>query len=515
MKCIVCGCQLEMTNQLDSSLFICPSCGCISDSMGNKKEDISVYLSQIISKYGEEVLEDNFKLNSLLMDYAPSLEKERKLLLSVLREGVLKQLLRIKDDNDSQEQIINRCVYQLTTDLWLNKNAARYAIYALCKSLDIEVAGSISSVEEEKTSISKSSVLCKGTINSNEEIDETLSQYCVIGYKAFAADEGLVKLRVPHNIIEIKSKAFLNCINLEDIEIDSENINIAYDAFEGCCSLRNVSLEKSNRVGVVDNILIDKKEKVAIKAENISGKNQYAVPNGVKRITSKCFDRSEASVIDIPDSVEIIDYDAFYISRNLETINVDMGNKVFKSVDGVVHSKGMEMLFRYPPGKKNSSYYLEDNVRIIGRKAFSFAEFLEEITFTNNLEMISERAFEYCLKIDKIVLPVNVKSIGERAFQYCENLRNVMLSRNIEEIKDSAFLGCEQLETISVPQKVSKIGNFAFSNCKKLKSIIIQQNVSEIGDGAFSDCPDLVIKSKNNDFVERYCYSRGLRFEKI
>ena len=123
---------------------------------------------------------------------------------------------------------------------------------------------------------------------------------------------------------------------------------------------------------------------------------------------------------------------------------MEQSNTSFSSIDGVLHSRDGNALLRYPQGKKDVAYYLEDSVSIIGRKAFSCSTILSSITFAGGLKEIGENAFEYCIGIENLMLPRSVEIIGERAFQYCEKLSSVMLPQGIIRIGDCAFQDCNR-----------------------------------------------------------------------
>ena len=259
--------------------------------------------------------------------------------------------------------------------------------------------------------------------------------------------------------------------------------------------------------------MIDKNKKTLVRSFN-NKDTSVSITNGIKKICKKAFEKSLNECIRIPGTVAEIEEDAFSFTMKLKEINVEASNQKFRSYDGVLHSVDGKELIRYPQGKTDISYYLEDDVIRIGRKAFSYAINLSSITFDRNLKEIGTNAFEYCTGLENLMLPRGVELIGERAFQYCSKLGSVMLPQGIKRIGDCAFLGCELLKTISVPKSVTEIGNMAFAGCKALSKVIIQENVSFIGDRAFSDCPNIEV-AFNNEYVSTYCKTHGIKCSRI
>ena len=101
MKCPKCGRLWDVSNKITSSTYVCPYCGEVADSYGQSKKNLGEILLGIKADYGIDVIDDIPRLNALLMDYAPEMAKERKLVINALKEGVLSQLRRgIDNDED-------------------------------------------------------------------------------------------------------------------------------------------------------------------------------------------------------------------------------------------------------------------------------------------------------------------------------------------------------------------------------------------------------------------------------
>ncbi len=526
MKCPKCGKECNETNSIASNTYICPVCGDNFGSNGSSRQNINQVINELVALYGVSILDDVSRTNALLMDLAPHSEKERKLIVMVMREGVVSQIMKITNENEDEQKFrLNKCVKQLVDSIWITEAAARYAVLVLANAIGISVnidnnehglqnqqsiSGGVSGGNSSEKILTK-----EAGITSEDAIQYALKDNGAVGYKALAANIGIKHLILPENVKAIYPKAFLNCINLCKITLPREIKNIGGCAFEGCCSLEKIEIVDGVNYSVIDGVLIDKVNKKVLRVENDISKDKIKIVNGVLTICKKAFERSKVKCIEIPMSVEHIEENAFYLTQTLERFDIDSKNKAFRAIDGVLHNRTASVLIKYPQGKKDIAYYLEDNVEEIGTKAFSCAQNIQTITFTGALKRIGNKAFEYCVNIENVLLPGNVEIIGERAFQYCEKMRSVMLSRNIQEIGDCAFFNCVSLETISIPKNVTKIGNFAFANCNKLKVVTVQDNVAFVGYGAFVGCDGIEIHIKNNPYMETYCHSRGIKFISI
>lgn len=525
MKCPKCEKECNESNSIASNAYICPFCGHKFSQNGDERKNVNQVIKNLVEVYGIEILEDSNRMNALLMDYIPHSDKERKLIILVIREGIVSLLRKIMNDTKENQKFgLNKCVRQLVENLWITETAAKYAVTILATIIGINVDFATDeqvsqeqaySLREDSTKNFFGKIFTKeiaGRIKSEDEMCSVLKEYVAIGYKAFAANVNIKQLELPTNINVIYPKAFLNCIHLCRITLPEELKNIGTCAFEGCSKLEKIDIIDGFNYKVIDGVLIDKMNKRALRVENDTSKTVVKIANGVSIICKKAFERSPVKCIVIPMSVKQIEENAFFLTQHLERFEVDVRNSNFKGIDGVLHNKKESILVRYPQGKKNVGYYLEDTVVEIGTQAFSCVYAIQAVTFTGSLKKIGNKAFEYCMNLENLVLPGNVEIIGDRAFQYCEKMRSIMLSKSIQEIGDCAFFNCVSLETISIPKSVSKIGNLAFANCYNLKRIIIQENVSFVGDGAFVGCKDVEIHIKNNSYMETYCRTREIKF---
>lgn len=520
MKCPKCGRKL---NTITSNTYVCPFCGDNFDANGNKKDNINQIMKSMTNKYGIELLNNADRVNALLMDLAPHAEKERKLLVAVMREGIITQLSRYVNENEkNQISGINKCVKQLVADIWITETAAKYAVKILATSMGIiyeypsEIVMSVENSSATTNNQNISNILTKDMkLISEEAIKSALSKCVGIGYKALAVNSTIEEIELPPNIIHIYPKAFYNCINLKKIIISKNIKNIGNCAFEGCTNLKEILISDNSKFKVINGILIDKENKKTIRAINNKSFEIAKIVNGVLTLSKKTFDESKIKKVFIPMSLNCIEEKAFYLSTELTTFEVDSKNKNFRTIDGVLHNKRGTILLQYPQNKPGVNYYLEDFVEKIGVQAFSCAKNLETITLANSLKYIDDKAFEYCTKITNLILPSSVEKIGDRAFQYCIKMKSIMLSRNILEIGDCTFYRCESLETISVPKNIQKIGNLAFAYCLNLKSVMVQENLKFVGDGAFIGSEKLEILVRNNPYIEAYCHSHNIKYKKI
>ena len=151
----------------------------------------------------------------------------------------------------------------------------------------------------------------------------------------------------------------------------------------------------------------------------------------------------------------------------LSSINVPDDNNSYKSVDGVLFTKGDELV-QYPIAKATTSYSVPEQTVSIGRDAF------------------------YKSKLTSIDLPSTLTKIGYDAFGYCTNISSFTLPSGLVSIGDYAFDHCTKLNTINIPNKVRSIGDYAFNSCVELASIECYCYPFAIPENTF---PDIVFEN--------------------
>lgn len=91
---------------------------------------------------------------------------------------------------------------------------------------------------------------------------------------------------------------------------------------------------------------------------------------------------------------------------------------------------------------------IPDSVEIIDNNAFENCELLESVKFSNNLKIIGFRAFNNCNSLKNLELPNSVEKIKEDAFSKCYNLESIKLGKNIKELETGIFYECTSLKDI-------------------------------------------------------------------
>lgn len=170
------------------------------------------------------------------------------------------------------------------------------------------------------------------------------------------------------------------------------------------------------------------------------------------------------------DSIEIIRGHMTYLSNYA----ADAMQSHYTIVDGVIYTRDMKTLCRYPPKKRCKKFIIPDGVVSIGESAF-------------------ERAHE----LEEVYMPDSVKNLGFQAFA-CSSVRRVRLSKKIKKIPDKKKYGCFErsaIEEIIIPKNVKYIGERAFYDTK-LKTVTFMPGSGRIIEGqafAYTNLNDVTL----------------------
>ena len=136
----------------------------------------------------------------------------------------------------------------------------------------------------------------------------------------------------------------------------------------------------------------------------------------------------------IPEHVNYVESGIFTKLQGIESIEVHENNQHFKSVDGNLYSKDGKKLIRYAVAKKESSFYVPDEVEEIGENAFKIMPIVE-MDWSSFVVNIS-----YLDALKSVRLPLGLKTIGKSAFGRCTSLESIEIPDSVENIGNSQFL---------------------------------------------------------------------------
>ncbi|MGN1411885.1 MAG: leucine-rich repeat domain-containing protein [Oscillospiraceae bacterium] len=345
--------------------------------------------------------------------------------------------------------------------------------------------------------------------------------------RAFSRCESLRMVKIYQGVVGYH--AFEDCVNLEDISINSDVI-LKSGAFFGSTNIKNITLD-----GLNYNVF---------KYSQSINCLENALPYRVQEILSSiylCFTVNErleitkykgnAKSITIPIDIVSIGDETFRDCIRLQNINIPssvkyIGKMAFVGtswLNNLRSSRSIVTINNMLIDATTCNDYFEiprDIIRVCGW-AFANNYSLKELKILNDKTIIDEYAFRNCINLKSVTLedgsmytlnniddinvqtlPTTVRNIfkdcincfkilGYTLIESTGNIPNLVFINGIKSIGDGVYKDCNLLESIKLSKDTTSIGNNAFENSKWLKYVENAYNVESIGNFAFSGCQSL------------------------
>jgi len=230
----------------------------------------------------------------------------------------------------------------------------------------------------------------------------------------------------------------------------------------------------------------------------------------------------------VNEFISYVDPNPFYNAVEIRKFFVEKDNPNYTATSGVLFSKDMSELIRYPPGNKEKEYHIPDTVKKIGPHAFQNCRSLIFVTIPESVVSIEESAFDDCKSLCEVNIPKGTLKMGDWCFHGCDSLESLSIPDRTEFIGKYAIGSCESLKEINVGSRnmsyCSVDGNLYSKDLRKIlqyaigkesKSLVLPDTVKEIEFRAFSDAYKLVdIDCKNVTIVGEKAFYFALNLER-
>ncbi len=310
-----------------------------------------------------------------------------------------------------------------------------------------------------------------------------------IGKSCFFDKKGIVNITFPKTLREIRANAFLNCVSLEEVNIQSGDIILDDKAFRGCCNLKRVNItgdavwdkEKPTTFlqRIRDQILGDFYISGNILVRYMGEEEQIVIPDEVKIIGERCFFGNERlKVVTCPEDLVEIREQAFMGCVTLQ--NVNLSDKL-KRVEREAFAECKKLL----------KCSLPETLEYIGEYAFRRCFTLPPFNPWPENASISPYAFYKTGQLEKVWCKQekSTETADEAAAEQSDLRTDAPLAERIH-IAPYAFVKAAGIKTLKLT-KVKSIGKYAFAACEDLEEIDIDAPDCVVEKGAFSGCPKL------------------------
>ena len=213
--------------------------------------------------------------------------------------------------------------------------------------------------------------------------------------------------------------------------------------------------------------------------------------------------------VSIPETTTDIYHTAFMDCYNLAKIDVDPDNPNYVSDNGVLYTKGYEVLYIYPIGRPDKSYqvhegcseiktmafednrYLEEidlkGVKKIGNYAFGNADSLAKVTFDPEVESLDldARAFNSCTALTRLEFPANLKSLGSEVFANSTVMKKVFFRGPCPEVTKNLYETDTYMPKVTYyvfPQYLSEYQTMVDNYTPHVDVTVVEWNGEEVPD---------------------------------
>ncbi|MBQ6288274.1 MAG: leucine-rich repeat domain-containing protein [Clostridia bacterium] len=242
----------------------------------------------------------------------------------------------------------------------------------------------------------------------------------------------VTKVILPESLKEIGHHCFYACSQLREITLPASltGLEKATQAFGANSALEAFSVAPGGHYIAVDGVLFTADGKTLVCYPDGKKDKEYSIPEGTVKLAETSFGDPLLEVLNIPSTLRSVggDYVSFVGLPCLREINVDPGNKVFRSVDGVLYTS--DTLMCYPNVKEGRKLKADDfpaGLKRIAHNSFWGNRYLETVEFPEGLEEMGGKLFLGAHSLKTVIVPASVKYISYYSFAFCRQLEKVTI----------------------------------------------------------------------------------------
>ncbi|MGM9562632.1 MAG: leucine-rich repeat protein, partial [Faecousia sp.] len=333
-----------------------------------------------------------------------------------------------------------------------------------------------------------------------------------LGVYAFQYCTALTSISLPTSLQQINTLCFQECTALSEITLPEGLTTIGYGAFNlcgltaihlpatltsielrafyGCTALNKITIAEENPAFLVQDGVLYNKDITKLILCPGDRVEPLVIPDTVTYIESDGFSNcTKLTELTLPDGLPLVG-NPFSFCNGLLNIHVYDSNPNYAEVDGVLFSKNLQNLLKFPCGR-TGRYDIPNGTVVICSEAFCRMKNPMVVTMPDTVEVIASRAFSYSTGLTQITLSGGLREIYSGAFEGCTQMGNVILPETLTLLDAACFDSCRSMTEITVPAQVARVSSRAFRSCSSLKKVVLEGRVTEIGSYAFALCSAL------------------------
>ncbi len=327
MQCEKCRAELSLNS------ISCPECGAPApqtiEGFDNTqhiqlqlKKMFGEYANTLFLKYKGSLMFHNKRFTALLNDFIAEYDRERKLLRTMVEDGILGILI---SEQSNRDMAVTKAKSIMLGEKFLSENAAEFVLASLTYMLGWVYESPMRVLEKTEEDDAPKERVRQARVN-----DDVFSRSAAAKYRFLARNvtipDGCTKIddfsfdgfgnlrsvQLPDSLLAIGEYAFSNCKHLRLIELPSSLRLIGQSAFSQCEKLASINLP----VGIME--IADSTFSFCKSLEIVE------IPDTVSSIGEQAFAGCERlRKLTLPDSVKFIDKNAFAYCPRLTIICVE------------------------------------------------------------------------------------------------------------------------------------------------------------------------------------------------
>ncbi len=255
-------------------------------------------------------------------------------------------------------------------------------------------------------------------------------------------------------------------------------------------------------------------------------KSEISIPDNVKVIGPQALAGLSVQIVNIPRSVEKIEYQAFTQMGNLAHVYFEEGSNLKEMGDEVFYYTLSLQEITLPEGLKKigtgtfmtsaaGKIVMPESLHTIPADTFYYSS-LYDVTISDHVSYIGDRAFsgnsvgdiklvgtaegkdadgelptglpsslvevgEYGLSgisASELIMPDTLRTIGRGGFSYC-TASKIVLNDTLQTIGQSGFAGCTGVKEFTIPDSVTSVGYGAFEGMSQCETFNIGCNIPD------------------------------------
>ena len=276
---------------------------------------------------------------------------------------------------------------------------------------------------------------------------------------------------------------------VENLVIPKTIKALKLDAFRGCTSIKTVTFEEGSK-------LYEIADSAFAACTNLQS---IELPSTIKTIGSGAFYQcSKLEKIVIPILVDSIGEEAFYNCDNLTVYceRTDTGynwqnrwytgtpvwgynNVLTNEYYNYVINNGEAYLTKY---KDNYSLIMVpkeiDGYRVVYFGKIYAGMDMEGVIIQDNIKVIEKKAFAGCSKLNSVTMTTSIMEIRDNAFENCTALTSIEIHNTVEKIGKNVFKGCSNLTIYFEKSEMPSYGYASNFNPNNLPVVWGHNNVT-------------------------------------